>query len=172
MGLFGSSWHHKTPARLEMPPPSRDRQDKTSRLLLFPSSAVSLPCLPLVQPTQKQLGQIVWEIYFVLHGKGGEWMWQQTGKWPTHSPTPWKFSPGHYSCLSSILSLYWDLHKLIFITSLLQQLPAASSTPPKLPTMLYRALCGPASANLPSPISSHSPPWSLSSNPKAVFQSL
>ena len=68
-----------------------------------------------------------------------------------------------------ILSLHWDLYKLIFITSLLQQLPVASSTPPKLSTMFYRALGGPASADLPSPISSHSSPWLPSSNPKAVF---
>lgn len=110
-------------------PPSRERQEEISWLLLSSSSAVSLHCLTLVQPTQKQIGQRIWEIYFVLHGKDKEQISEQIGKWATHSPSPWKFppnwSPGIYPCLSPILSLHGDLYKLTFITSTLQQLSVA-----------------------------------------------
>lgn len=61
-------------------PQSRERQEEISWLLLSSSSAVSLHCLTLVQPTQKQIGQRVSEIYFVLHGKDKEQISEQIGK--------------------------------------------------------------------------------------------
>lgn len=133
----GAVQEQLTPKRTNIARDIPTKQGETrGTVLISPSSssALSLHRLVLVHPTQKQAGQRVWAIYFVLHGKDEDQISEQIGKWATRPPSPWKFppnwSPGTYPCLSPILSLHWALYKSIFIASTLQQLSMACRNPP------------------------------------------
>lgn len=115
------------------------RQEKISSFLPSSNSVVSLHYLPLVQSTQKQVGHRVWEIHCFAWER-----WRMdltTNRQMTGILTnPREISSPLVSwllfLLLSLLSLHYDLYKMILITSILQQLSVASRTTSKLPAMV------------------------------------